>query len=288
MLNRLARAALDKFGLNISRKPDDFRLSVYEAMYPKEVLARKPFINIGAGSFWHPYWTNVDYVSKWYAGVQKDIVPYDIMAKQPLPFADNSIKIAYTSHTIEHVKDDAVAALFREVHRVLEPGGIFRVTTGPDADTDYRALMNNDADWFYWDDWYSTPDQYGHMCLRPPASAPLPERWLHHVASALAPNANAPGKKYDAKEIMDILRSKTKEEALDFFTSQCPFDPERPGHHVSWWNNDKGIRYLRDAGFATVYRSGHRQSVSPLLRLSNLFDSTHPPMSIYVEAIKGQ
>jgi hypothetical protein len=35
-----------------------------------------------------------------------------------------------------------------------------------------------------------------------------------------------------------------------------------------------------------MYRSGYNQSVSPLLRNSTLFDSTHPQMSIYVEAIK--
>ncbi len=63
------------------------------------------------------------------------------------------------------------------------------------------------------------------------------------------------------------------------------FDPNRPGNHVSWWTHAKIERYLKESGFTNIYRSGYRQSVSPLMRRSSLFDSTHPKMSIYMEAI---
>jgi hypothetical protein len=122
MLKSIVRACADKLGVTIGRKHDDIRLATYERMYSGDVLSRKPFINIGSGSFWHPYWTNVDYVSDWYGSAQRDVINYDIMAKEPLPFNDSSIKVAYTSHTIEHVEDDGVANLFKEVFRVLEPG----------------------------------------------------------------------------------------------------------------------------------------------------------------------
>jgi predicted SAM-dependent methyltransferase len=287
MLKSVARDYLGKLGWTIRRKNDDDRLAVYEAMYSGDVLSRKPFINIGSGGFWHPYWTNVDYASDWYGFEQRQIVHYDIMAKQPLPFSDGSIKVAYTSHTIEHVKEDGVANLFKEVFRVLEPGGLFRVTTGPDAETDYRALLNNDATWFYWDEAYTTPDTYKRMFHASATSVPLAERWLHHVATKLAPNDKTPSpKKYTADEVMEVIRSRSMVEALDFFTAQCPFDPKFPGNHVSWWTHEKVTAFLRDAGFKTVYRSGYRQSVSPLLRQSDLFDSTHPQMSLYVEAQK--
>lgn len=147
--------------------------------------------------------------------------------------------------------------------------------------------MNGDADWFYWDEWYSTPELYSKVYHAPPASVPLAERWLEHVASALAPNNKTPSpRKYREAEILSILAEKTRDEALDFFTAQCPYLPDHPGNHVQWWTHEKIIEFLRRAGFTNIYRSGHNQSASPLMRHSELFDSTHPQMSIYVEATK--
>jgi hypothetical protein len=76
------------------------------------------------------------------------------------------------------------------------------------------------------------------------------------------------------------------EAALDFFTSKCEFQPERPGNHITWWNHTKLQRFLEQAGFQQVYRSGYMQSRCPLMRRSAQFDSTHPQMSIYIEAVR--
>ena len=72
------------------------------------------------------------------------------MSSSDLPIIDGSAKIIYTSHTIEHITDAAVKKLFSEAYTKLCVGGVFRITTGPDAETDYRALLKNDEDWFYW------------------------------------------------------------------------------------------------------------------------------------------
>jgi hypothetical protein len=144
--------------------------------------------------------------------------------------------------------------------------------------------MRNDENWFYWDHYYET--DYQHLFKGPATSVPLAERWLHHVASELAPNDKTESaRKYHADEIMSLIAEKGFEGSLDFFTGQCKFRPDRPGNHISWWTHNKVARYLREAGFSTVYRSGRNQSASPLMRNSDLFDSTHPQMSIYVEAI---
>lgn len=285
MFRAAVKRVVRKSGFDIVRTTDPYCTATYQKICDTETLARKPFINIGSGSFWHPYWTNVDYVSEWYKNVQRDVVHFDIMDTKPLPFADRTIKIAYTSHTIEHVKEHAIAQLFKEVRRVLEPNGIFRVTTGPDAESDFRAMMHGDASWFYWDEAYVHPGSYEHLFRKPATSVPLEERWLHHVASELAPNDKTDGPKYNAAEIRKIISEHGFEGALNFFTSQTKFRPDRIGNHVSWWTHDKVMRYLRDAGFENVYRSGYRQSASPLLRNSDLFDSTHPQMSLYVEAV---
>jgi hypothetical protein len=86
---------------------------------------------------------------------------------------------------------------------------------------------------------------------------------------------------------MRIIADMGFEGALDFFTKHCQYRPKRPGNHVSWWTLDEVMDFLRRAGSRTVYRSGCRQSVSPLMQGSELFDSTHPQMSVYVEAIKA-
>ncbi len=276
-----------KVGIEIRRRPDPYQKSLYLQLYGSEVCAKRPFYNVGAGSFWHPYWTNIDFVTDWYKDMQKEVVHYDLMSSDPLPIKSDSAEIIYTSHTIEHIKEDAVRRFFGEAFRSLKPGGILRVTTGPDAETDFRAMQAGDVHWFYWDNMYVKPGTYEKIFHKPATSVPIEERWLHHVASALAPNDKSPSSiKFDAVEVKRIINDLGFEKALDYFTGLCAFDPQRPGNHVSWWTHKKIMDYLRDVGFTKIYRSGYEQSVSPVLRNVGLFDNTHPQTSIYVEAVK--
>jgi ubiquinone/menaquinone biosynthesis C-methylase UbiE len=48
-----------------------------------------------------------------------------VAAATQLPFADASFDVALTSHVIKHLDDAALALSFREVARVLRPGGRF-------------------------------------------------------------------------------------------------------------------------------------------------------------------
>jgi predicted SAM-dependent methyltransferase len=284
---KTVKSILNRFGIDIVRYYNDHNIAQYRKLYTSDVLEKRPFYNVGAGGFSHPYWTNIDYVSDWYGDMQQGVVHHDLMSKEPLPIKDKAAKIIYTSHTIEHIKEDAVQVLFDEAHRCLEEGGIFRITTGPDAETDFRAFQRGDEDWFYWDEAYNQKGRYEHLFHAPATSVPLAERWLHHVASQLAPNDISPSKvKLSEPEILAAIEQHGFPAVLDHFASLCEFQPERPGNHVSWWTHDKIFDYLKRAGFKIMYRSGYNQSVSPLLRNSTLFDSTHPQMSIYVEAIK--
>lgn len=273
---------LTRFNLEL-RKTEGQRLDLYD----ETDRIDRPYYNVGAGSFFHPCWTNIDFVTGWYAGVQKNVVHHDLMSLAPLPIGTAQAKVIYTSHTVEHVSEAAVFKLLEEAYRCLKPGGVLRVTTGPDADTDHAALMRGDADWFYWDKHHDRPGTYEDICHKPQSSVPLEERWLHHVASQLAPNDISPSdKKFTAPEIRETLQRMPMKEALDFFTGLCRFQPERPGNHISWWNHEKLEAFVRRAGFTTVYRSGHMQSCCAIMRRSAQFDSTHPQMSIYVEAIR--
>ena len=121
---RLVGGVLNKLGFDLTRV-NNYNLSVYRAQVPEERLREKPFFNVGSGDFYHPLWTNIDYVSEWYRSVQRYVVHHDLMSMEPLPIETGFAKIIYTSHTIEHVKEEAVQHLFNEVFRCLEPGGVF-------------------------------------------------------------------------------------------------------------------------------------------------------------------
>lgn len=280
-LKHRIRLALQRVGVDI--RPVRLNDTAdYDRLFPDG-----RFYNVGAGAFFHPRWSNIDYVSEWYRDRQKNVTHHDLMSGDPLPIPDASADIVYTSHTIEHVKDEAVARLFREAFRALKPGGHFRVTTGPDAENDFAAMMRGDEDWFYWDRAYDRPGSYEHMLHAPATSVPLEERWLHHVATMLAPNDLSPSNhKFDAEAIRRIIAERGETGALDYFTSLTEFSPARPGNHVSWWSHDKIAELLKSAGFRTVYRSGYGQSACPVLRNTLYFDNTHPQMSVYMEAVR--
>jgi SAM-dependent methyltransferase len=285
IIARTIKSIFSHLGLVIAPAEDKFKLEVYREHYSSD-LERKPFYNIGSGSFFHPYWTNIDYISDWYKSTQTNVIHHNLMSLEPLPIETEDAKVIYTSHTIEHIKEDAVCKLFNEVYRCLESGGIFRITT-PDAEMGYRALMNGDEDWFYWDRHYITKSIYKRLYHKPATSVPLSERWLHHIASQLAPNSISPSEhKFSDKEIWSAIDKFGFPDVLDYFCNLCLFRSERPGNHISWWTHEKTIRFLKEAGFTIIYRSGFGQSSCPLLRNTSLFDNTYPQMSLYIEAVK--
>ena len=65
--------------------------------------------------------------------------------RNSLPFKDNSVEAFYSHHVIEHLPD--VAAHFKEAHRCLKVGGIYRVA-GPHGDSAIRKYLENDGAWF--------------------------------------------------------------------------------------------------------------------------------------------
>lgn len=286
MIKQAIISALKKRGIYVQRA-GYYKESVYSETYDEQAMTQKRFVNVGAGDFYHPYWTNLDFISDWYGSRQKQVVSFDLTKNTPLPFEDDTLEIIYTSHTVEHVPFDSSINLFKESFRCLKKGGVLRVTTGPDADSDFKAFRNGDKDWFYWDNEYRRYSDITKRFKISPEQSPLAERWLHHVFSDLADNYLSPNdKKYKEDEILDLIEEKGFPEILDWFESQVNFSSDRPQNHVTWWNHDRLQGAITTAGFVNVYRSGFWQSVSPVMRRTPLFDTTHPQMSIYVEAIK--
>lgn len=76
-------------------------------------------LNLACGRRKLDGWVNVDISLM----VNPDFV-YDL-TQVPFPWEDNSIDEIYCSHFVEHVGD--VIPFMDEAHRILKPGGIFRV-----------------------------------------------------------------------------------------------------------------------------------------------------------------
>jgi len=64
-----------------------------------------------------------------------------------LPFQDNSIKVIYSSHMIEHIFDESAQVLFNEIYRILEKGSRFRFVC-PDLDKAIDAYQKEDLFFF--------------------------------------------------------------------------------------------------------------------------------------------
>lgn len=100
-------------------------------------------LNLGCGSQTPVGWTNVDYaLGAWLAKLPvfstinkvfkiinldwpDEIVMHDLRKK--FPWADNSVDVVYSSHTLEHLSRDDGEAFLRECYRVLKPNGIIRI-----------------------------------------------------------------------------------------------------------------------------------------------------------------
>jgi len=97
--------------------------------------AKGLYVNFGCGPNALPGWVNLDVAR----GDQIDIV-WDL--RNGMPFANESCAALFGEHVIEHVPRDAAEKLVRECHRVLQPGGVLRLST-PDAGRYLRSYAGD-------------------------------------------------------------------------------------------------------------------------------------------------
>ncbi len=280
-----------KLGINVSRIDKEAYPEMYLEMYGEEAVENRNFYNIGAGNFRHPAWTNVDHKSGWYKKLQcKSVgINWDLLALTPIEVESNSAEVVYSSHTIEHITDQAALNMFKESYRILKENGIFRLTM-PNIDLHYRAYKANDKYYFYWVKDYKTAKRYKKIMLNQPLhTAAIQQVFLWTFASS-ASTLHSDGSKHRLTDtdIDRVFKEKKMKEALDYCCSNCELEIQNkyPGNHINWWNEEKTTKMLREAGFETIYRSGYGQSVTPALRNTLLFDNTHPKISLYIEAVK--
>jgi predicted SAM-dependent methyltransferase len=280
-----------KFGFDITRIEPILNLDLYKKLYNEESLEKRRFYNIGAGSFKHPYWTNVDKLSEYYSKIQdeNDCVDIDLFSLEKFPIKDGVAEVVYSSHVVEHITDEAAQHMMNESFRFLKDNGVFRITM-PDIDLDYIALQNNDFNHYYWIDDYSQPyfQERAKMPI-PMNQASIQQIFLYQFVSQNSElYYNKEVEKISDAELMNLFKTKSFDDALNYCTAKCDINLQQkdPGNHMNWWNENKTIKMLKNAGFKKIYRSGYGQSICPVLRNVNFFDNTHPKNSLYIEAIK--
>ena len=289
-MKRIIRKIINAIGYDIHRVKNKGNgdINPYYEIYGWDSVKERRFYNIGAGTFKHPAWTNVDFESDWYSDNQIDI-SWDLLSITPIPVESNCAEIVYSSHTVEHITDKAAQNMFNESHRILKKGGIFRVTT-PNIDLEYRAYKDNDRHYFYWIDTYSIPENYKRVKLNKPLNeASIQQIFLYHFAAGASTlHADSTVERIGDEKLDELFSEMDYEYALNYCISRCPIEVQKkyPGNHINWWNRNKMFRMLGEAGFNNIYLSGYGQSFAPVLRNTLYFDSTHPKISLYVEARK--
>ena len=87
----------------------------------REKFAGLTRLHLGCGTNLLDGWANVDLSGP------PPVIELDLT--HPLPVADRSFDRVYCEHFIEHITLEEGRRLVAECHRVLRPGGIFRVST---------------------------------------------------------------------------------------------------------------------------------------------------------------
>lgn len=100
---------------------------------------KQPFkLNLGSGSYPIDGWINID--------LSSCDLPHNVI--NGLPFSDASVSFAYSSYLLEHLHYQKEAPFFiQEIHRVLKPGGVFRVCV-PNIRPYMRAYLDENQDFF--------------------------------------------------------------------------------------------------------------------------------------------
>jgi len=94
-------------------------------------------LNIGCGTDYKDGWINIDNNSD--HNITKLDLNWDL--RNPLPFKDNSVDFIFNEHFFEHLTTDEAQITFKDLMRVLKPGGVMRIAM-PDLEVVVDTYLN--------------------------------------------------------------------------------------------------------------------------------------------------
>lgn len=281
-MNQLQRELPERF-LRLAHRnwEEDQKLTayydrIYKTAFSPQALEQRRFINFGPGSFRHKFWQGADrlYDGATWSQMRGHVYEmqidfeWNLLKREVIDVPAGSIEVCYCSHLVEHAWDDDVKFFFREIRRILKPGGVFRLVVPDTA----RAVLA-----------WRRGDQYFY----PKQNDRSPAEMLLEWSSLITREENS---FYVPPEQADAFLASFEDpfRALDSASQRSDRAlQERLGAHVNWFDVPKLQRFLGDAGFATTFPSAYAQSVLPILRDTRYFDKTDPGVSCYVDAVAG-
>jgi predicted SAM-dependent methyltransferase len=94
-------------------------------------------LNLGCGTDYKKGWINIDNNSD--NNIKKLDLNLDL--RNPLPFDDNSVDFIFNEHFFEHLTVEEAQTAFKDIKRVLKPGGVLR-TAMPDLESIVKGYFD--------------------------------------------------------------------------------------------------------------------------------------------------
>lgn len=128
-----------------------------------EVFRGLTILNLGCGYKTTPYTTDIDFSVQQrlhasrlgrvaariavrgerrvqFEAMDDDLVVHDL--RKGIPAGDGTVDVVYHSHVLEHIDREHVPGFFREIERVLRPGGVHRIVV-PDLEFVVRRYLDH-------------------------------------------------------------------------------------------------------------------------------------------------
>lgn len=235
MKKRFSFLGIDVF-LQLTRSNPKFKPKAFQTPYK---------INFGPGSNWEKpddSWIRVDIDPK-----RGDLV-LDFQRFEALPLPDHSVSHVYGSHVFEHMSISITPIVFKEIYRVLQPGGVFRLVL-PDAQ---KSIMQ-----------YVEGNQGFELFSRRKERAKKKQGIDYTLFECMREDFLSPS---DQKRLLG-------ENALA---------------HQNAWDYETIKADLERAGFATIQRTEYQKSQCEEFNFEGTFKSeaNQDYRSLYVEAVK--
>lgn len=238
------------------------------------------YLNVGGGKFIRDDWRVLDYHTDWY-DYSEMFIDYNINLEDGMewPIDDNEFSLVFSSHTLEHLSDEAIEKTLSEMHRILEPGGLVRLNV-PDVDIFKRKYENEDKAWFINKRNRNQPDKLSSPEFH------MEEYFVSTFASHLTNTRNHHTNQHcvDFSDVRDDYDELPEFEFYQKYSNMIEdeWQNESPGSHRNWFNEERLTRLLSNAGFNNI--SQKRCQVSTVLEFTNEEFNKRPYMSIFVEA----
>jgi hypothetical protein len=206
-------------------------------------------------------------------------------------FGLKDVEFAYSGHTIEHLTNEAVRRLFRNIARSMRSGGVIRLEC-PDLDLlldDYKCVYNKDRKVTK-----QMLDFVGRWNMPKVSDGDVKDVYAQEHIKILGGIVSYSDRKYNlalpplcsAEDFNERIATLPNAEFGDWAVSLLTPEHLRDSYlHRNWFNFQKLEDYLTEAGFSGVVKCGPRDTH---YNFKMNINRTHRSWcSIYVEAIKS-